>query len=401
MGFITPGKLYDPNRRCLMRPRKEAPKNRKRRRILPVSTYVDDTVYVDETDQDEVLKSPIKKVTNLEEFPNEILFNIFSYINLKENNLHLTNSRLNGLFTFENLGTHYIEKLLCNQFIHRLNTTITKYYQQLDSLLEQYKQKGISNFEVQETIRILTLFKKYDLALDVEVFRYQVAFQLTLDYFSNFFILGLDDIEQERTRRINFLESKIKALEAGLKSQEVDYESMSRLALILETQSLQEANGGSPPNETITETTEPSQTEIYKFGIPVPKFPNSFSIITPSKYTAIKILMTNLNFKFTEVNTVLRNILDSKLPLKRKHKLIKTIIKNQVFTIEETTLIKAFQMLIECKYVQEFEKIVHTLLELFYKSDLSDGELWSYVKDTKEVELFHLLCGYANPNFIL
>ncbi|CAH6718364.1 hypothetical protein CLIB1444_01S05094 [[Candida] jaroonii] len=401
MGFITPGKLYDCTRRSVRVPSKKAPKNRKRRRIIIENTFTEEVEF--DTNQDEIPRSEVKKITKLEEFPNEILLNIFSYINLKDNHLHLTNSKLNKLFSFENLGAYYIEKILSHQFVHHLNTRINRHYPKLDSLLKEYKERGLNSFEVQETDRILTLFKKYDQALDVEVFRYQVAFQLTLDYFSNFFIIGLDDIEQERQRRSTYIDSKIKVLEAGLKADVVDYDSMSRLALISETQSLQEVNGNGPQIQTpgTEEAVETTEVGVYKFGIPVPKFPHSFNIITPSKYTAIKILMTNLNFKFTHVNVVLENILDSKLPIKKKHKLIKTIIKNQVFTIEESTLIKAFEMLIDCKYAQDFEKIVHTLLELFYKNDSSDGELWNYVKDTKEVELFHLLCGYANPNFIL
>lgn len=402
MGFINPGTPY--HSRSIRPIVKESisktycfddiqdliPTSTKRR---IASTHDYETI-IDNTQIDDL--APIKKFKIialsqrpplLESLPVDILYKIFTFVKLGQNNLHLVNKHLNVLFKSENLGSFHIERIIKCQFVYDLNSEIRQFYPYIEQLQQKFRVKNVNPDKLSELNENLTLFKAYEHGLDIAVFKFQPTFNLSLEFFTKYFLLDVNEIEQEKVKRYNYIKSAIKDLNNELTSDErttpVDLGINSLL------------------NE---ETSQHHQIEpsTYKFGVPVPKFPSSFNNINSSrKYTTVKILMENLNFKFSNPNMVISTLLSNKLPSKRKSKIIKVILKCQLFQIDDTVILQSFHYLIHCKYNPDFESIVHKLLSVFYKSDNSDGELWNFIKVSKEVDLFHILRGYSNPNFQL
>lgn len=461
MGFISTGLCYDHR------------KWRKRRIQLPPESLKTKKL----TFQNKNRSRPIHDKLHLETLPPEILYNIFCHVNIKENNLPLVNKYFNELFTIERFGYHYTEKLIKSQFLVNLNKNWIYLIPYLEKLIENFNTLKINSVRLKNFLDNFELFCNVKYGLNHDVFKYKFGYEIPLKHYKKYLIASGSKLTDEANHRHKYIRFQIERLNKELSDyrrqqeerqeeqneqdeQEVDFDELSRMAdrLFQNEPGVNESEPatnqpepGTDPTTQTRENTEEDNGNNRNNGYELtsvlqlthetikqirPKFPKKFkNINSMTKFHKIKVLLYELGFMYDDLNEVIMSVLNSKLTIKHKSKVIHFLLKTYLdpknvkvkftsnptqnplliksFILSQAIILRVFEVLIECNYDQKFQPLVHHLLEIFYGRALyqqlqeqpeimvDDYELWNLVKESKQSELFQILCQYSTPNFSL
>lgn len=437
MGFITVGKPYTQKKLQKRRLNSLRPEHR------------------DES-QKQFIKPPLRrpKITyqkpELTSFPPEILYNIFCHVKMKDNNMNLVNKQLNQLLTVENMGFHYIQRLIRIQFIIDLNEEWDYLIPYIEKLINNFRKYKINSDCLNLFLDNCDVFNSIQYGLNHDIFKYKFAYEIDLHYYRQFFISNGSTLITERGNRFKYIKKQLKRLNYELlefkrlqSNTEINFDELSRMANRLFNQ--EETNGEQSLEPEANEDQafhnrgdEPEvnlQLDYNSYNQTTPKFPKKFrNINSLDKFKKIKSLINGLNFTYEDLNVPFKGVLNSRLTLKHKCKVLLFLIKTYLdpnhtrskskskvnhllikdFKINLSIITRAFELLIESGYNQKFEAIVHEFLKVYYQTNgqepleqdgaeeqNDDTELWNFVKESKQPELFQLLCGYSAPNFSL
>lgn len=406
--------------------------------------------------------------------PPEILYNIFCYINIKENKLNLVNKNFYSLFTLEKMGSHYLKRLISLQFLINLNEKWEYLQPYTEKLIESFKIKKINTDCFKTFIKNYHVFMSVKCGLNHDIFKYKFGYELALHYYTQYFISNESRLINEQKNRHKYIKLQLKKLNDELSEynqqrndSEINFDELSRMANRLFEQDerpgqiQQEGGEGEEEDEedaedrneeernNETEDTIDLQLNYKTSNCMHPKFPKKFKNIgSMEKFQKVKRLVNELNFTYDDLNEVLINVLNSKLTLKHRCKVIHFLTRTYLdpnatkyqskqkiktnplyikdFNISTYILLKAFEILLDSRYDSKFESVVHELLTIYYQRHNAaidnqaqeggeeadrdirrsqnqdhDAELWNFVKETKQTELFQILCGYSAPRFTL
>lgn len=279
----------------------------------------------------------------------------------------------------------------------------------------------------------LEYFNSHRYGLSIKIFKYKFIKSVDTSYFNQYVLMDPKNIKEERHNRSKFLKSQIKTLKrelidsrsSELEHREVDYDALSLYAesLFNSVEQLENNEAISTPEEQQQEQQQPEDEEqedcsIYRSQLITPYIESIYSSIdSMDTFMRVLNLVHNFGFKFRNLNEALIRIAESKMQFKDKIKIMMYCFENYIkkrdddedqknYKVSVQVITRLFDMLVGSHYNQKCEKLVNNYLSHVYQNDVNDDneidtELWEYVKNSKEADLFQILCGYSTPNFSL
>lgn len=365
------------------------------------------------------------------DLPPEILIKIFCHTKISGNNLAQTNKQLNRLLTMKSLGSHYIRNLIQTQFVSDLNKRILSILPSVNILLEEFRSRNLESLSCYKIfIKNLEYFSSHRYALSIKVFKYKFTKAVDIQFLSQYVLMDVKNIKEERHNRSKFLKNQIKTLKHELventrseqENRDVDYDALSSLAenLFNGLEYTDDAGGSPAPEEDLPDeqsTEDHEVSTIYQSQLSTPYVESIYSSIdSMDTFMRVLHLIHNFGFRFQNLNEAIAGVAESKMQFKDKMKIIVYCFDNYIkksdnddqktYKVSVRVMMKLFDMLIGSHYNQKCERLVNSFLSHVYQNEVNedneiDSELWDYVKRSKEADLFQILCGYSTPNFAL
>ncbi|EGV63950.1 hypothetical protein PSN45_003974 [Yamadazyma tenuis] len=374
---------------------------------------------------------PVEKTLQLTKLPIELLFNIFCYASVSENNLALVNRYFYKLFRPANLGLHYLQKFIQCRFVVDLNNKCTRILSDIDEMFEEFD----SGSELREIFdpfkKSLNYIKTHQWGFNIDAFKYRFTYELDAEYFKQFCLISSKHISTEQAKRLRFIHNQLRLLQYQLQRWEsrqqhrhrYDWDFSETILPLRHSTELLLTISEEPLAVLSEDDYENERAEIAS-GVPVSNidaiYNSDFGAVVEEVYPTINsmnqfhkvvVLIDALGMKFKDKNNFMITIIDGNLQFKDKTKILKYMHKTFFQKAENSPslsvsfILKLFQLLSSSSYDAKFEKVVHKFLRHFYGTgdDLAnfDLDLWNYIKEAKDSDLFQILCGYSTPSFTL
>lgn len=405
MGFIQPGK-------SLKRKKIKGTQKKKKPKIPKIPAELIDIV------------EPKKSI--LERFPRNVVFKIFLYTGIEENNLSLTNKYFNLLFKFSSklensanwsnislingfIDNHYISDLNQNINIKKMEAKRAYYVKSFPPSLE--------NENLIKLIECIEIFKKFHYGLSNKFFQYKFV---NNDIISHIYdmkvkVLQDDQIAEEIAERPKYLKSILKSLSSDLKKlRERQEEYDGNLPQERFNEPLEDDEENTESRERLVEL-DSSEEYSYRTHLKKPDYPRTFylnGINTKEKLNIAISLNLKFSFVFTQLNLIMKSTVtnfDVESDLSILEVITFIIANNQSkekisaeAIIEIFKLFKRFKEENNVKVLDDLTKCIDMLLSMFYSNDNAkkhDNDLWTYIVNEKNFELFQILMKYNDsPN---
>lgn len=340
------------------------------------------------------------KLTNL---PTELLFNIFCHVPVNDNHLPHTCKYLHEMLRVINVGPHFIQKLIWEQFAMDLNQD-NHLLPTLENLVHKVPRSSQLNQQVTQSVDRLTNSR---FCLNPSIFTHPFAYSIDPEFYDQFTLISHKSFQREKIYRLKYTTFMIAYLEQVLQNPPREYEQMD---IDDDNEEYQQFHQKLMKDEDVSS---------YLQGPFIPYVLSSSRAIegvypvinTQEKFTKIKYLIDKLNFTFQNVSRSMINVMDSSIEFREKRRMLefayKEVMEQDSKTITIPFVIRLLACLSDSKYNSKLEVLCHKVLRDFYRYNLEeqgesfDGEIWEFVKNCKETEMFQILCGYSNPTYLL
>lgn len=355
--------------------------------------------------------------SSLERLPKEILFRIFVYAGIHGNNLALTSKYFHGIFSLRHApksttywpGKALLVEIIDVHFKYNLNKDMPLVM--LKKKLDYYATQ-IPNSEYNRRLldarESLDLFKIAKYAIDASLFRYNFV---SVDFFNlisknDAIIMEREMIDEEIQNRHKHTRQMFDSLEEEVKKLNENSRISQDSTSVSPHEAYDLEANTNEANVITSDSNDVSASYSFSLESKLPRFPLRFCKSEfNSDQLGIMDKMFDFGFRLEQKEAFAFNLIDSFKNVdetKEWKSKIDVLLKLIEHELTAKIIIRSFDMFVRA---QESERshyygICDRLVSSFYletEHKDQDDEIWHYVLEEKNTQLYDMIIRYAGP----